>query len=319
MKKNVFLLLTILLIVGVFCLSSCGKTFEVKFIDSITKETLTNVTVDGKLYENGVANLPQGTHKVSSDYYLQKEIDVNKNTEVDLTPKAYLLIVPNCEIDEVFLNGNKVNAKHIVESGISLYAVSPIKEGTYELKLTSKLFKPYVKTAEITSGKNLVEANLDVDPEKFALFVDSLQNILEVDPVNIKIKVLGSANGNSVSKELTIKKEASTLTIQDSNITYSFENGTLLDKEVSQEEKAILLYAKHTVEYFLNIKTFLPNMKLEKIDNGTYFLVNNGTFEGNEIEERVVVTVKENKITNFSISIIQEKSNTNLVISVEVV
>ncbi|MEF3244484.1 MAG: hypothetical protein K6343_00650, partial [Caldisericaceae bacterium] len=313
------LLLIILLIVGAFCLSSCGKTFEVKFVDSITNETLKNITVDGKPYQNGVANLPQGPHKISSDYYLPKEIDVNKNTEIDLKPKAYLVIAPNCEIDKVFLNGNEVNAKHIVEGGISLYAVSPIKEGNYELKLTSELFKPYIKSVEITSGKNLVEANLDVDPEKFAIFIDSLQNILEVDPVNIKIKVLGTANGNSVSKELTIKKELTTITIQDSNITYSFKDGILLDKEVSQEEKEILLYAKQTVEYFLNVKTFLPNMKLEKVDNGRYFLVNNGTFEGNELVERVVLSIKESKITNFNISIIQEKSNTNLVISVEVI
>lgn len=319
MKKIAFLVLIILLIVVAITFSSCGRTFEVKFVDSITKETIKNITVDGKSYANGIANLSEGPHKVSSDYYIPKEIDVNKNTEVDLTPKAYLVIAPNCEIDEVFLNGNKVNVKNIVENGISLYAVSPIKEGTYELKLTSKLFKPYIKTIEITQGKNLVEANLNADPEKFALFVNSLQNILEVDPVNIKIKVLGSANGNSVSKELTVKKESTTITIQDANITYSFKDGVLLDKEVSQEEKAILLYAKQTVEHFLNIKTFLLNMKLEKVDNGTYFLVNNGTFEGNEIVERVVLTVKENKITNFSISIIQDKSNTNLVISVEVI
>jgi len=314
MKK---LILTIILISFVFAFAGCKSTYSVKFKDYLSGEYIQNVVIDGKEYKGETFALSKGKHKVESDFYGPFEFEVDKDSVIELFPKSYLYILTNCPLSKVLVNGESVNFKEKNLNGKDAYVVSPLKEGKYNFTLESPLFKKVEKEVRIDYGENLLEVNLTFDKNNYLAFIDSLNNPMDENGI-FNIKISGSANGNNVSKTLTVKKDNDTLTISDDCMTYTFKGNTLLESTLTEEEKAILNYAKATVENFLNFKSYLKNMALINQKGNIYFAKNEGTFEGQNIDESVSFEVKDNSIAKLIISIAQVKSNTNLVVEVEV-
>jgi len=58
----------------------CSKEYKVSFIDSITKDTITRISVDNKELSGETVALKEGTHRITSPSYKPLEFNVDGDT-----------------------------------------------------------------------------------------------------------------------------------------------------------------------------------------------------------------------------------------------
>ncbi|BAL81416.1 hypothetical protein [Caldisericum exile] len=316
--KKIILFLTIF---SLIYFVGCSASYKVNFFDEITGKPINPVIINGKIAQ-GEIKLPPNTYKVSANNYEEKSISVNKdNTNFFLKPSAYLVLEANAKVNSIKIDDKYYKPTSIITNGHEVFTVSPVEIGTHTIIVESKFFVPFSKEVEFKYGENHIVINLTVDKGAFSQFLDTLEFPLQgTSNKKIIVKINGIANKNPISKEFKIEKSSDTLAIIDGNLTYSFKNGTfeIEGRTPTEEEKAILSYAKSVIEEFLNLKNVLKSMELKEAKDNEFLLSKTGAFEGREITESLSFKVDNSKITSIVLNIVQEQINTNLRIEVEV-
>ena len=297
----------------------CSKEYKVNFIDSITKDTITRISVDNKELSGESVPLKEGTHRITSPSYKPLEFNVEGDTTIPLVPVAYLVIDSSNTIDKAIVDGNEKAISSVVLNGKKVYVISPMVVGTHKIQFESNFFKPYAEQVDIKEGENTLKVSFTEDTTKFEEFLKTLSFPLESDG-EIDIKISGTASGNPVDKNLTVKKIGDTLTIEDNYITYTFKGSTFVESNVpiQGEQREVLAYAKTTIETFLKLRETISKMTLNGVKDNTYTLSKVGKFDERNVTNTIEFAVDGAKVSQIKISIIESDTNTHLSIIMEV-
>ena len=315
MKKLKFILLVLLIILT----AGCSKEYKVSFIDSITKEAITKISVDNKELSGETVALKEGTHRITSPSYNALEFNVESDTTIPLVPVSYLVIDTSNTIDKAIVDGNEESISNVILNGKTVYVISPIDEGTHSIRFESNFFKPYEAAVNIKEGENILKVSLVEDTATFEEFLKKLTFPLEGDG-EVYIEISGKASNNPVDKTLTVKKTGDKLTIEDDYITYSFKGSTFVESSapIHGEQAQVLEYAKTTIETFLKLRDTISNMQLNAIKGNTYVLSKIGKFDERNLSNTIEFSVNGTKVNQIKISMLESDTNTNLLITMEV-
>jgi hypothetical protein len=316
MKK----IIIVFLITITLFLAGCSQSVNVTFIDEVTGKVITPVLINGKEV-SGAVKLKPNTYKVSANLYEEKTVKVDSSSSTFfLKPIAYLVITPNATINSIEIDGKVCDFVKIIQNGKETFVVSPVEAGTHKITIKSKFFIPYSGVVSFSKGENALSVILEKDTATLTAYLDTLEFPLDNANKTITIKIKGTANKNPVNHEFSIQKKGDTFIVQDGTLTYTYKNGSfeIEGAAPTEEEIAILQYAKSVIEEFLNMKELLKTMDLKEISDDTFTLSKAGLYEGRTIYETVSFKVNGTKISQITLNIFQEQINTNLTIEVEV-
>ncbi len=325
MMKKTFILL--LIVVFVSLPSGCRRnTVSVTLIDSITGLPISSsVMANGKQYNvsNGELTLEAGDVNLSVPGYMEMRTTLLKDGKqtIKLTPQSWILLTSNVQNPQIELDGKTFDRPY-TENGYK-YAISPVGQGDHSLVIRKQYFKDLRIVLSVRGGENTISAYLEPDSQAVDELISSLLFPSKESKYSFAIELSGSLNSNSINKKLRGEVvNGSIVTVNDNDLEYKFElNKVLLNgKEVKEEETAFaLLFAKATIEDFLNFRDVTKGLKLKDITNGFVTFGGVRNFEDRPFNEDVSFVLSDHKVNRVIVSIDSQEMNTKLLVEVEMV
>lgn len=323
MKKLLILIVLMMIPVLMF---GCGRSN----IKLIIQDEVTGLPVNGSIIingselvaVNGVVSVKSGELKISSNNYEDTQITAsneNKEMTVKLKPKAWLLINCNAQNPDIEVDGI-IQDKIYTENGYKLI-VSPISIASHKIKIRKQYFKNIEFTLLTEPNENTINATLEPDEDAIASLVNSLTFPDKTSSYNFNVQIEGTFNGTTVNHSFSGEVTNGNLEkVKENSLEYSFVDGKpyLDGEEVKDEEKSFaLIFAKNTIEDFLDFKDSTKGLSLNNVTNGFVTFEGQKQFEERNFEEDLSFQLSDHQVNRVIISINSEELGVNLLFTVD--
>lgn len=323
MKK--LLILIVLIMIPAFMFGCSRSNIKLTLQDEVTGLPVNgSIMINGSdlVAVNGVVSVKSGELEISSNYYQDTQITVsneNKEMTVKLKPKAWLLINCNVQNPDIEVDG-VIQDKIYTENGYKLI-VSPISIASHKIAIRKQYFKNIEFTLLTEPNENTINATLEPDEDAIASLINSLTFPDKMSSYNFNVQIEGTFNGTTVNHSFSGEVINGNLEkVKENSFEYSFVDGKpyLDGEEVKDEEKSFaLIFAKNTIEDFLDFKDSTKGLSLNNVTNGFVTFKGQKKFEERNFEEDLSFQLSDHQVNRVIISINSEELGVNLLFTVD--